>query len=381
MQNWSTSGTALASSPDGESRYHFRSFHSGHRAHSSHFQLRNLLAASNRSQVFYAAGSKVMATSLACPDVRTIAMDLSSTTLASAASMRVMCLSTPSETSSQSAYRSDKVLLAGGFSGEFALLDLTSQPHSLSSPTTGFVSHHPNGIVTHIDTYPERRSGLLRAAFSSNDHKLRLMDVKTTTFTHTFSYAHAVNCSAISPDGRLRLLVGDSNNAYITNAETGEITTQLEGHSGHGFAAAWSSSGTLVATGAQDEKVILWDARNWSRPLRTLDTLMSCARSLHFTDDDALVIAESEDVVSIYDARGSDDDARRQHLRFFGSIAGVCVLDGGREIAVANADRTVGGLLTFERRWESLRGENNHVRGWSRASRRHASLFCNDVML
>ena len=38
-----------------------------------------------------------------------------------------------------------------------------------------------------------------------------------------------------------------------------------------------------------------------------------------------------------------------EEIRFFGSIAGVALLDGGSELAIANADKTVGGLLTFER--------------------------------
>jgi hypothetical protein len=43
-----------------------------------------------------------------------------------------------------------------------------------------------------------------------------------------------------------------------------------------------------------------------------------------------------------------------------GAIAGIALLNGGEEIAVANADLTTGGLLTFER---TARGANAGVVG------------------
>ncbi|KAK1079077.1 hypothetical protein LTR48_008238, partial [Friedmanniomyces endolithicus] len=86
---------------------------------------------------------------------------------------------------------------------------------------------------------------------------------------------------------------------------------------------------------------------------------MSCPRSLHFTDTGALVVAESDDVVSVYDA---GTFRKRQDIRFFGSIVGVALLDGGAELAVANADETVGGLLTFQRTAQGLNGGTFGVR-------------------
>ena len=159
-------------------------------------------------------------------------------------------------------------------------------------------------------------------------------------------YPSAINCSATAPDRRLRAIVGDFRDAYVTNAESGEVLVTLSGHIDHGFACAWSSNGIHVATGAQDGKTLVWDARNWTEPLQTLHSVMSCPRSLHFTDEGALVVAESDDVVSIYDPLTFD---RRQDLRFFGSVAGVGLLDGGKEVVVANTDKSVGGLLSFER--------------------------------
>ncbi|SMQ51020.1 unnamed protein product [Zymoseptoria tritici ST99CH_3D7] len=326
----------------GETHYKFRSFVSQHKASFSHYQLRSVLAASGRNDVYYANGSKVMRASLACPTHSETAMDLSRP-MNCAPGFRITCLSA-SPRMSFSSYHSDAVLLAGGFEGEFAMLDLSAERNGAHAE--GMVTHAYNGLVTHIHNYTDRTSGGLRAAFCSNDSKLRLMDVRRLQFTDTFSYSTAINCSATSADGRLRALVGDSCETIITDAEKGNPLVTLREHTDHGFACVWSQDGRNVATAAQDGKVVVWDTRNWSQPSRVLDTAMSCARSLNFTDNGALVVAENDDVVRIYDG-GSF--AAWQEIRFFGSIAGVALIDGGAEMVVANVDKTVGGLLSFER--------------------------------
>jgi WD40 repeat protein len=240
-------------------------------------------------------------------------------------------------------YRSDNVIIAGGFNGEYAVTNTESRE---VLPYEGFVTHAYNGLVTHTQNFQDRRSGSLKAAFCSNDRRVRVMDVQTLRFTESFEYQTAINCAAMSPDGRLRALVGDSTEVLITDAERGGSLVTLQEHTDHIFACSWSLDGRHVATGGQDGRTVIWDPRNWSQPLRKLQSSMSCARSLHFTDAGCLVVAENEDVVKIYDAR---DFHSSQEMRFFGSIAGVALIDGGEEIAVANADKTVGGLLTFSR--------------------------------
>ncbi|KAM3420282.1 hypothetical protein BST61_g3569 [Cercospora zeina] len=327
---------------DAENYYRFRSFAPKHKGTFEHYQLRNMLVAADRNNVFYGtAANQVVRASLSCPNTRDIVMDLAKP-VNTAAAFRITCLSS-SPRSFLAGCHTDHVLIAGGFYGEYAVCIIDSDGQETSE---GFVTHAYNGLVTHVHSFRDRRSGLLRAAFSSNDRRVRLMDVGTLRFTDGFTYEHAVNCSATSADGRLRALVGDSSDTLITDAQRGTPLVTLQEHTDHGFACVWSQDNRHVATAAQDGRIIIWDARSWKKPLRTFQSTMSCARSLQFTDDGALVAAENEDIVTVYAGHSFDD---KQEIRFLGSIAGVAVLDGGAELAIANADKTVGGLLTFER--------------------------------
>ncbi|KAI6929699.1 WD40 repeat-like protein [Hortaea werneckii] len=315
--------------------YRFRNFTTKHQARFSHYQLRNVLAATSRSDIFYADESKVYRTALAGVRTQDTVMDFSKANLPNAA-FRITCLSASSR---------HKILLAGGFNGEFAMLSSFPGAHS-PALTKGYLTRAFNGLVTHIQTFDDRRSGLPQAAFCSNDQHVRLMDLSTARLVHSHAYSHPVNCSATAPDGRLRVLVGDSNDAHVTDAERGNIIATLHGHTDHGFACSWAQNGLHLATGAQDGNTLVWDARNWSSPLHTLPSTMSCPRSLHFADNDGLIVAEDEDIVSVYDP---STFAKRQDIRFFGSIAGVALLDGGTELVLANSDKTVGGLMSFQR--------------------------------
>lgn len=312
--------------------YRFQYFNGSKRPKYAHHQLRHVLASVGRD-VYYTNSSKIMQASLALPTAEDTVLDLTKSTM-TASPIRVTSL----------AATESAVIVAGGFDGEYAIQNL----ESAASHSEGFVTHDRNGLVTHIHTFAHRRSGLPQAAFCANDQRLRLMDLTTEKFTKTLTYDYSLNSAVTSSDGRLRALVGDSPDALVTDAESGETLATLQSHNAHIFSCAWSPDDRLLATGAQDGKIALWDSRNWTQPLAELPNALSCSRSLHFTSDSSkLISAENEDVVSIFDMRGASQ--ARQDIRFFGTVCGVTLVDGGDEIVIANGDRSVGALMSFRR--------------------------------
>lgn len=240
------------------------------------------------------------------------------------------------------------VCIVGGFSGEYAIKSLYTPLESL--PTIGTITMHENGITNHVHAHLGRNSGLPVAVFSSNDHKLRILDCYRNTLISEQPFDWAINCSATSPDGRLRAIVGDQKDVIIVDADSGNILRTLSGHQDYGFACAWSDDGYTIATGNQDKTVRIYDARNFSRSITQIGTTIAGARSLRFSENGCgrrvLVCPEPADYVGIIDAVTWDG---MQNIEFFGEIAGVEFSPKGGELYVANSDMCIGGLMEFER--------------------------------
>lgn len=330
--------------------YAFKGFYGQHKAEHSHGQLRNVLAARSRNDIFYAARSKIMHTSLSCPTYTNVVLDFggASTNPNQAQNTEITTIAV-SHLTDFDGYYSDAVLVTGGLRGEYSVLNLNSAQGE--APTEGFVTTAEECETTHVHVLGHRRTSALGAVFCSNDSKVRVLDIETNSWLAEFGYQYQINCAATSPDGRLRAIVGDTCETLITDAERGDVLFQTRQHTGFGFACAWADDGWHVATGSEDGKVVVYDARRWDVPLAALACEMSCARSLHFTMSNrggpALVVAESDDIVSVYDTMNWHN---KQTMDFFGSVVGVAPVDNGQELIVANGDKTVGGLMVFDRR-------------------------------
>jgi WD40 repeat protein len=246
------------------------------------------------------------------------------------------------------------ILVAGGFSGEYGIINLRAPKET--KHTEGIITHHVNGITNHVQVHLPRNSSSPVAAFASNDMSIRVLDVNTNKFIAEHRYEHAINCTAVSPDRRLRVLVGDNRNVMICNVETGEILQDLEGHRDFGFACDWADDGWTVATGNQDMQVKIWDARKWKSssgiacPVSTIAAEMAGVRKLKFSPlgsgKRVLIAAEPADFINVIDA---ETFSSKQTLSFFGEIGGVDFTNDGQDLIVANCDNMRGGIMEFER--------------------------------
>jgi WD40 repeat protein len=313
----------------------------------SHFQLRNLMACATRDHVFYAGKSIIHQwnpKSDLSPDT---AMDLTDPTVQPFHSfqggIQISTLTVAHD-----------ILVAGGFCGEYGLVNLRAEKNR--KHTEGLITDHPNSITNHVQVHSSRNSSLPLASFASNDMGMRVLDISTNRFIAEHKYEHAINCSAVSPDQRLRVLVGDTRSVMICNAETGEILQNLEGHRDFGFACDWADDGWTVATGNQDMQVKIWDARKWTSsnglayPVATVAAEMAGVRKLKFSPlgsgKRVLLAAEPADFVNVIDA---ETFTSKQTLSFFGEIGGLDFTNDGQDLYVAICDNMRGGIMEFER--------------------------------
>ncbi|KAL8692226.1 MAG: hypothetical protein Q9218_002702 [Villophora microphyllina] len=342
-----------------ENYFRFSRMSLRHQISIPHFQLRHIVSASSKNAVFFPSvtqdedGMQTTASQITCvnPEVENdeITIDSANTGPNS---------ETPSMQKIYTLTACNGVLVAGGLGGEYAFKSLDSPPNEPF--TSGMITHSPLSSTNHVHTYLDRRSGLPRAVFSSNDSYVHTLDCTTNTFTSHHDHIKLVNCAATSPDTRLRVLVRDAKHSLLVEADTGKRIGKLTGHNDFGFACDWADDGVHIATGAQDGVVQIYDVRKWREPMQTLLTELGGVRTLAFSPaaggKQVLVMAESADFVHIVDGTTFD---KKQTFDFFGEIAGVSFEPEGRRFFVGIGDPEVGGLMEFERspgfngRWDS----------------------------
>ncbi|KAM3444527.1 hypothetical protein NHJ13734_001341 [Beauveria thailandica] len=337
-----------------ESFYRFKRMNIRRDVCLAHFQLRSVLACPTRTHAYYPTPQGIARMNLASGKSETF----------------MNTRDFPASGAVISTVDADcGVLMCGTFNGEYCIKRLDApEKHAY---TEGQITSDPGGITNHIKIHKPRRSCGPAAAIASNDHGFRLLDLETQTIVQEKRYPFALNCTAVSPDRRLRTVVGDHFNVLITNADTGEVLQELGGHRDYGFACDWSDDGWTVATGFQDMAVKIWDARRWcntngqSTPLCTIRTEMAGARSLRFSPlgsgPPVLVAAEEADFVNIIDAKMFH---YRQEIDVFGEIGGIAFANDGQDLNVLCCDSQRGGLLQLQR----CRGRRSFMRSYDEDS-------------
>ena len=332
----------------------------------AHYQLRHNLSATSKNAIFYTYRSsrsdmsvwdawKLQLKTIVCfnPETgtETCALDVS----------KRYSKEAPKISKIHTLTAGSGVLVAGSYEGVYAMKSLSAD--FASAPVVGSIAIGQDVSTNHIHTHLDRRSGLPRVVFDSNDWSVRILDCTTNRWVACHKYPYQVNCSVTSPDGRLRLLNGDGCEPIVANAETGETLAKLPGHDDFGFACDWAADGITMATGHQDGLVKVWDARKLDRSIQTIAMEQAGCRSLQFSPlgsgKRVLVLAEPADFVHIVDAQTFES---KQTIDFFGEISGISMPPDGSKLYIANADTRYGGLMEFSRSPDSSKYNRRPIR-------------------
>ncbi|KAJ7979125.1 WD40 repeat [Quillaja saponaria] len=238
----------------------------------------------------------------------------------------------------------DNFLVAGGFQGVLTCKRLDRKGVSFCTRTT----YDDNAITNAIEIYDSMRVGTHFMA-SNNDCGVREYDMERFQLMNHFHFPWPVNHTSMSPDCRLMIVVGDHLDGLLVDPQNGKTIANVVGHRDFSFASAWHPDGCIFATGNQDKTCRVWDIRKLSSPISILKGNLGAVRSIRFSSDGQfMVVAEPADFVHVYSTKANY--MKRQEIDFFGEISGVSLSPDDESMYIGIWDRTYASLLQYNRR-------------------------------
>ncbi|XP_021774025.1 uncharacterized WD repeat-containing protein C2A9.03-like isoform X1 [Chenopodium quinoa] len=238
----------------------------------------------------------------------------------------------------------DNLLVAGGFQGELICKNLDRSGVSFCTRTT----YDDNANTNAVEIYASP-SGAIHFTASNNDSGVRDFDLEKFQLSKHFQFPWPVNHTSFSPDSKMLVIVGDNPEGILVDSRNGKTITLLTGHLDYSFASAWNPDGVTFATGNQDKTCRIWDVRNLSKSVSVLRGNLGAIRSIRYSSDGCfMAMAEPADFVHIFDVKNNYEE--EQEVDFFGEISGISFSPDTESLFIGVWDRTYGSLLEYSRR-------------------------------
>ncbi|AQK84067.1 Transducin/WD40 repeat-like superfamily protein [Zea mays] len=181
-----------------------------------HFQLRNLLWATSRHDVYFMSNSTVTHWSSLSHKLSEV-LDFSGH-IAPVEKHPGSLLEGFSGVQVSTLAVNEGLLVAGGFQGELIGKDLEGCNIKFCARTTLSDNAITNAIDIHRST-----SGSLRITVSNNDCGVREYDMERFQLLNHYRYNWPVNHTSVSPDKKLLAVVGDDRDALLVDSRNGKV--------------------------------------------------------------------------------------------------------------------------------------------------------------
>jgi WD40 repeat protein len=233
----------------------------------------------------------------------------------------------------------DDHVVLGGMEGELMYLESNSIIFSK------VLSEEDSKITNSVKIFQE--DSYKRLLVCNNDHHIRVIDPETQRDLQIFKMDACVNNASLSSNKNLIAACLDLEFDFILDRRTETVVAKCEGHSDYGFSVDWDPSNDFeLATGNQDQSVMIWDMRKCSQPLSVFYCYLGSGLKVEYSKNGKyLAFAESADFLTIIDKKNLKE---RQFLDFFGEISGFGFDESDQEnlrIYLGMADPTFYSLI------------------------------------
>ncbi|MBI5665965.1 MAG: caspase family protein [Nitrospirae bacterium] len=174
---------------------------------------------------------------------------------------------------------------------------------------------------------------------------------KQTDFRTLEGHSEEVRTIALSPDGKMLASGGEDEVVILWALSTGEKLQTLKGHSDEINSLAFSPDGKTLASGDSGETIILWNTATGEKvnTLKGEDSVLSLAFS---PDGKTLASGDADETVILWDTEsGKDIKTLKEHS---GEVYSVAFSPDGKTLASGSDDKTI--IL-----WDIAGGEKRSV--------------------
>lgn len=232
-----------------------------------------------------------------------------------------------------------RYLLSGGADSSVAIWDLEAAVSSPGEPTTHLPLGHAVRTSTtaslginHVSYFPFDSLAFLTSGY---DHHLKVFSSETLQASGKFDLGSKVYSHATSNVASHLLVACGSQHPTVrlVDLQSGASAHSLAGHSGSVLTVAWHPKNeNILASGASDGSVRLWDIRRSASSLGVLDM------------DDSIGIAG-------YDGKGTGARRRERGRAHVGAVNGITWTDDGHHLVSSGLDERM-------RVWNMATGAN-----------------------
>ncbi|MEG4809466.1 serine/threonine-protein kinase [Microcoleus sp. F8-D3] len=208
-----------------------------------------------------------------------------------------------------------------------------------SLPSSQFLqkSLDNKGNVNAIALSPDGQT-LVSASFGT----IRIWNARTGRLLRPLYSVHSkksVNTLAVSPDNSILASGGDDNNVILWDLKTGRRMRTISAHAAAVNTIAFSTDGKTLASGSNDKTVRLWDVRT-GRRLRTLSGHAGGVNAIALSRDGKTLASGSQDkTVRLWNL--DSGEVRRIITGHGGPVNAVAFSPNGQIVASASTDNTI----------------------------------------